>query len=94
MKKPKYQFKAGSVKQEDRFIRTIICSKETPDNKWERHFLLVNIESYYPDSNTAAAIAKSDLEIAHKKVYETKSDTAMAEHLSSLGYCKLEKELD
>ena len=87
-----YSFGPGFYPYSNGFIKAIAVMAQNQKEKWEPKFLLINIEQTFSTEDEARAAAKDELSEAYLKVAATGNDRAMAEHLNSIGYCKLEEE--
>ncbi len=85
-------FEAGSWAAQGGFARAIACFKLTGENGRILRFMLVNLDCIHSDETEAAVNSQTDLKDAHARITATGNDKAMAEHLSGLGYCKLEHD--
>lgn len=85
-----YSFGPGFYEYNNHYVKAIAVLKQQ-DATWSPHFLLVNIETPFDSEDEARAGAKDDLSEAYLRVAATSNDRAMAQHLSDLGYCRLEE---
>ena len=91
MSNKNYSFGPGFYPYKDGFIKAIAVMKQNGKNEWTPQFLLINIEITFSTKDEARAASKDELSEAYLKVAATGNDRAMAEHLNSIGYCKLEE---
>ena len=62
----KFSYESGSYGGPGRgFMPSIICYKESTQDKWDRHFCLVKPDSILDDEDAASAIAEKNLSEAH-----------------------------
>lgn len=91
MKDNNFSFGPGFYPYKDGFIKAIAVMRQDETDTWVPHFLLINIDTEYKTEEEAKEAAKDELSEAYLRVAATGNDRAMAEHLSSIGYCKLEE---
>jgi len=84
-------FEAGTYAVQAGFARAIACYAIEETEEKNFRFLLVNIEAISDTEEEAAVNAHADLRDAYAQVGATGRESAMAEHLSDLGYCRLEE---
>lgn len=87
-----FSFGPGYYPYKDFYIKAIAVLKEEKEGRWSPQFLLINMEQEFFTEEEATAAAKDELSEAYLKVAATGNDRAMAEYLSSIGYCKLEED--
>ena len=88
------QFEAGCYRVAEGFARAIASYNLGNNGLRDLRFMLVNLDAVHEIEEEAAVNAAADLKEAHAQIASTGNDRAMAEHLSALGYCRLEEAVE
>jgi len=85
-----YRFEPGSYGDVGNFIPSLACLKQTQNDEWIYHFVLVKPENIFSVEDQAVAEAENDIAEAYKVKHIGGTDAELAMELKQRGYLSVD----